>query len=56
MNASILHGRANKIITGNRGRKGPGREKAGGKKRGTGPGMGRDRKEDQRVRKLNINM
>jgi hypothetical protein len=34
MDASILLRRGNKIITGGRGRKGPGRERRGGGKRG----------------------
>jgi hypothetical protein len=52
VNASILHRRGDKIITGGRGREG---EMRGGK-RGTGSGIGRDRREVQRVRKLNRNM
>jgi hypothetical protein len=32
--ASILHKRSNKVITGGRGRKGPGRERGGGGEKG----------------------
>jgi hypothetical protein len=54
VDASILHRRGNKIITGCRGREGPRREREqGGKKRRAGSGIGRNGREVQRVRKLN---
>jgi hypothetical protein len=57
LDASILHRRGNKIIRGARGREESGREKGkGGKKRGAGSGMGRDRREFQSLRKMNRNM
>ena len=53
MDASILK-RGNKIITGGREKKEPWRERrGGGKKTGTRPGIVRDRREVQRVRKMN---
>jgi hypothetical protein len=49
--------RENKIIMGDQGNKGLGREKGRkGKKGHTGSGMERDRREVQNVRKLNRNM
>jgi hypothetical protein len=52
MDALILHRRGNKIITGGRGRKGPGREEGRGREKGeAGSGIRKDRKEIQRVRK-----
>jgi hypothetical protein len=54
VDASILHRRGNKIITRGREKEGPGKEKGGGgKKRGTESRVGRDKREVQRVRKLN---
>jgi hypothetical protein len=54
VDASVLLGRGNKIITGGRGREGPWREKGGGgKEGGAGSVVGGDGGEGQRVRKLN---
>ena len=55
MDTSILLRRESKIITGGRGRKGSRRERGIGRE-GEGSGMGRDRKEVQRVRNLSRNM
>jgi hypothetical protein len=60
VNASVLLRRRKKILTGGIGREGSGREsgreqgRAG--KWGAGSGMGRDRREVGRVRKLNRTM
>jgi hypothetical protein len=51
---SILHKMGNKIITEGKGREGTGRERGGRVKRGAGSGMGRDKREVQRVGKLNV--
>ena len=56
VDASILHRTGNKTITGGRGREGPGREREEGGKREAGSGVGRDRREVQRVKKLNRNI
>jgi hypothetical protein len=56
VDASILHRTGNKIITGGGGRKRPGRETGGEGKSRAGTGIGRNRREVQRVRKLNRNM
>jgi len=53
VDASVLLRRGNKIIMEGRGRERPGRERGGGGKRGAGSGVGGDRGEIQRVRKLN---
>jgi hypothetical protein len=58
LHVSILHRRGNKIITGGRGREGGSwrkREGRGKKNRGRA-GIGRNRREVQRVRKHNRNM
>jgi hypothetical protein len=46
----------NRIITGGGGRKGPGRERRGGRNKGKVSGTGGDGREVQRVRKSNKNM
>jgi hypothetical protein len=51
VNASILHRRGNKIITGEGGKR-----RGEGKKGGAGSGMRRDKRKVQRIRKLNRNM
>jgi hypothetical protein len=51
MDASILHRRGNKIITVGRGKGNQGGREEGKGKRGAGSGIGRDRREVQRVRK-----
>ena len=59
VNSSIPYRRGNKIITGDRGREEPGRERGGrGEKEGTRleKVIGRDRREVQRVRKFNRNL
>ena len=57
MDASVLHRRGNKIITGDRRRKGPRRgERRRRKKKRTKSGIGRDRRGVQRVMKFNKNM
>ena len=59
VDTSILHGKGNKIIIGGRGRLAPGRDRGWvgrGKGRGTVTGIRRDRREAQKVRKLNRNM
>ena len=57
VDASILHRTGNKIITGSRGREEPGMERGEGGGRGWAEtGIGRDRREVQRIRKLNRNM
>jgi hypothetical protein len=56
VNASILHRRGNKIITGGRERGGPERERGEERKKWAGSGIGRDRGEVHRVRKSNRNM
>jgi hypothetical protein len=57
--ALILLRRGNKTVTGGIGREGPQRERRGREKKGcvwAGSGMERDRKEVQRVRKMNRNL
>ena len=54
--ASILLRRGNKIITEDRGRKVPGGREVREGKKGAGSGIGRDRRQVQRVRKSNRNM
>ena len=57
MDASVLHRRGNKIITGGRGREGPGRERIEYRENGgSGSGIGGDGREVQRVKKSNRNM
>jgi hypothetical protein len=57
VDASILLRRKNKIITGGRGREGPGREREGGRGREVArSSMGSDRREVQKVRKFNRNI
>jgi hypothetical protein len=51
--AAVPLRRGNKIIMGSRGRYRPGRKSGGEGKRGPGSGMGEDKGEIQRVRKLN---
>jgi hypothetical protein len=51
VDTSILHRRRNKIITGCRGRKGPGMENGAGERKWEGSGMGRSRREVQWARK-----
>jgi hypothetical protein len=53
---SILHRGENKIITGDRGREDLRGRVDGEEKRGAGSGIGRDRRQVQRVRILNRNM
>ena len=54
---SIIYKMGNKIIPGTRGTEGPGREKGmEGERGGSGTGIGRDRREVRRIRKLNRNM
>ena len=53
MNASILLRRGNIIIMPGRGREGHRRESGGRGKEGAGSGMGKERREIQRVRKMN---
>jgi hypothetical protein len=53
VDASVLLRRGNKIITGGRGWERLGRKKRGGGGKGTGSGMGEDKGNVQRVRKLN---
>ena len=55
VDTSFLLRRENKIIMGGRGRTWEGEGK-GRKKRGAGSGVGGDRREVQKVRKLNRNM
>jgi hypothetical protein len=54
--ASVLHRTGNKINTGGRWREEPGREREGGGKKMARPGIGRDSREVQRIRKLNRNL
>jgi hypothetical protein len=57
VDASILHRRGNKIITGGRGRERPGRERIECRENGgSGSGIGRDGRDVQRVEKSNRNM
>jgi hypothetical protein len=60
VDASIVHRIGNKIITGARGREGPGRSRGGEEKKknptGLGKGIGKDRREVKRIRKFNRNM
>ena len=57
VDSSILHRTGNKMITGGRKMGGPGRQRGGREKKvGPGTGTGRDRREIQRVRKMNKNM
>ena len=56
VDASILHRRGNKIITGGRGREGPGRKRGEGGESEAESGMERYRREIQRVGKMNRNM
>jgi hypothetical protein len=45
----------NKITTGGRGKDESGWEREGGRKKGTGPSVGRDRREIQRPRRMDKN-
>jgi hypothetical protein len=55
VDASVLFRRGNKIINGGRGMETLKRERRG-REKGTGSGVGGDRREVQRLRKLNRNM
>jgi hypothetical protein len=48
--------RRGKIIMGGRKREGPGWERGGGEKRGSGSGMGSDRRDVQKARRINRDM